>query len=117
WGGAPPHSPPSGPGGTSVLLAFPRPLPAGEPPAMSIAGANPRATLFAGCDALAQGGDAARAALAVARELGAPLELVPETALCCGLKLVEAGHPVEFAAHAARVRGALGTRPVHLVFL
>ena len=101
----------------SDLLAVHRALSAGEAPAMSIAGANPRATLFAGCDALAQGGDAARAALAVARELGAPLELVPETALCCGLKLVEAGHPVEFAAHAARVRGALGTRPVHLVFL
>src|SRR5207248_5099901 len=76
-----------------------------------------RAMLFAGCDALAQGGDLARVALAVARELGAPLGLVPETALCCGLKLVEAGHPDEFAAHATRVRGTFGPSPVNLIFL
>src|SRR5207237_5415655 len=88
-----------------------------EAPARSVAEGAPRAMLFAGCDALAEGGDAARAALAVARELGAPLELAPETALCCGLKLVEAGHPAEFAAHAARVREALGTGPLDLVFL
>jgi dimethylglycine catabolism B len=78
--------------------------------------------LFPGCDALAQGGKVAREALAVARAVGAPLELVPEGALCCGLKLVEAGYPEMFAAHAARVRSILvgpGRRPgpVHLVLL
>jgi len=78
--------------------------------------------LFPGCDALAAGGKVAREALAVARAVGAPLALVPEVALCCGLKLVEAGYPEMFAAHAARVRSALvgpGRRPgaVHLVFL
>jgi glycolate oxidase iron-sulfur subunit len=72
--------------------------------------------LFPGCDALAQGGDLTRAALGVARELGAPLGLVPEAALCCGLKLVEAGHPDQFAAHAARIRDTLAA-PVNLVFL
>jgi Fe-S oxidoreductase len=77
----------------------------------------PQAILFAGCDALAQGGEVVEAALAVARELGAPLELAPEGALCCGLELVEAGHPEGFAAHAKRVRAALGSRPVKLVFL
>ncbi|MFL5361303.1 MAG: (Fe-S)-binding protein [Myxococcales bacterium] len=79
--------------------------------------AAPQAILFAGCDALAQGGELVQAALAVARELGAPLELAPEGALCCGLELVEAGHPDEFAAHAKRVRSALGPRPAKLVFL
>lgn len=63
-----------------------------------------------------------RETLAVARALGVPLLLAPEGALCCGLKLVEAGHPEMFAAHAARVRSALvgaGRRPdpVHLVLL
>ena len=63
-----------------------------------------------------------REGLAVARAVGAPLTLVPEEALCCGLKLVEAGYPEMFAAHAARVRSALvgaGRRPgpVHLIFL
>jgi Fe-S oxidoreductase len=78
--------------------------------------------LFAGCDALAAGGKVAREALAVARVVGAPLALAPEGALCCGLKLVEAGHPEMFAAHAARVRTALvgdsrRPAPVHLVML
>ena len=94
------------------LLAVHRAICSGE------AAAPPqRAMLFTGCDALAQGGDLARAALAVARELGAPLGLVPEAALCCGLKLVEAGHPDEFAAHAARIREILSPAPVNLVFL
>ena len=78
--------------------------------------------LFPGCDALAAGGKVVREGLAVARAVGAPLTLVPEEALCCGLKLVEAGYPEMFAAHAARVRSALvgaGRRPgpVHLIFL
>jgi Fe-S oxidoreductase len=94
------------------LLAVHRAVSTGETAAPST-----RAMLFAGCDALAQGGDLARAALAVARELGAPLALAPETALCCGLKLIEAGHPDDFAAHATRVRGSLGPGSVHLVFL
>jgi len=94
------------------LLAVHRAVSAGEPAAPSS-----RAMLFAGCDALSQGGDLARAALAVARELGAPLGLASETALCCGLKLLEAGHDEEFAAHASRVGGSLGTGPVSLVFL
>ena len=63
-----------------------------------------------------------RDALAVARAVGAPLALAPEAALCCGLKLVEAGHPEAFAAHAARVRTALlgssrRPAPVHLILL
>jgi glycolate oxidase iron-sulfur subunit len=78
--------------------------------------------LFAGCDALAAGGKVVREALAVARVAGAPLALAPEGALCCGLKLVEAGHPEMFAAHAARVRvdivgGSRRPAPVHLVTL
>ena len=81
-----------------------------------------RPTLFAGCDALAVGGSVVRDALAVARAVGAPLALAPEAALCCGLKLVEAGHPEAFAAHAARVRAALlgssrRPAPVHLILL
>jgi len=81
-----------------------------------------RPMLFAGCDALAAGGKVVREAIAVARVAGAPLGLAPEGALCCGLKLVEAGHPEMFAAHAAGVRIALlgGSRspaPVHLVSL
>ena len=86
-------------------------------------GAAPRqAMLFAGCDALAAGGRLVRETLAVARAVGAPLLLAPEGALCCGLKLVEAGHPEMFAAHAARVRAALvgaerRPAPVHLVLL
>jgi Fe-S oxidoreductase len=95
------------------LLAVHRAVSAGE----TAASRSRPAMLFAGCDALSQGGDLARAALAVARELGAPLGLAPETALCCGLKLVEAGHPDEFAAHAARVRGIFGPAPVNLIFL
>jgi Fe-S oxidoreductase len=74
------------------LLAVRRAISAGEGPSRG-------PMLFAGCDALARGGDLARAALAVARELGAPLALAPETALCCGLKLLEAGHPDDFTAH------------------
>jgi len=81
-----------------------------------------KAMLFAGCDALAAGGKVVREALAVARVAGVPLALAPEGALCCGLKLVEAGHPEMFAAHAARVRVALvgdsrRAAPVHLVML
>ena len=81
-----------------------------------------RPMLFAGCDALAAGGKVVREAIAVARVAGAPLGLAPEGALCCGLKLVEAGHPEMFATHAAGVRIALlgGSRspaPVHLVSL
>ena len=93
------------------LLAVHRDVSAGETATSS------RTMLFAGCDALAQGGDLARAALAVARELGAPLGLAGETALCCGLKLVEAGHPDDFTAHATAVRASLGPGPVNLVFL
>jgi Fe-S oxidoreductase len=83
--------------------------------------------LLAGCDALAQGGEEARLALLVARALGAPLRLGPAGALCCGLKLAQAGHPELYAAHAARLRDALaaaatpeGARraaPLQLVFL
>jgi Fe-S oxidoreductase len=86
-------------------------------------GAAPRrAVLFPGCDALAAGGRLVRESLAVARALGAPLLLASEKALCCGLKLVEAGHPEMFAAHASRVRTALvgaarRPDPVHLVLL
>ena len=75
------------------------------------------ALLFAGCDALAQGGQEVRDALFAAGELGAPLSLAPEGALCCGLKLVEGGHPELYEAHAARVRGFLPRKAVHLVFL
>ena len=77
------------------------------------------ALLFAGCDALSQGGVEARDALFVAKELGAPLGLVPEGALCCGQKLVEGGHPELHAAHLGRVRALLvkPRKPVHLVFL
>ncbi|MCA1826779.1 MAG: (Fe-S)-binding protein [Myxococcales bacterium] len=73
------------------------------------------ALLFAGCDALAQGGQEAREALFVAKAFGAPLGIAP--ALCCGLKLQEAGHPELHLAHATRVRRNLGQKPVHLVFL
>ena len=81
-----------------------------------------RPLLFAGCDALAAGGRPVREALAVARALSAPLTLAPESALCCGLKLVESGHPEMFAAHSARVRTSLvgsARRPpgIHLVLL
>jgi Fe-S oxidoreductase len=77
------------------------------------------ALLFPGCDALAQGAQEARDALFVAKELGAPLGLVPAGALCCGQKLIEGGHPELHAAHAGRVRASLvkGRKPVHLVFL
>jgi Fe-S oxidoreductase len=95
----------------------------------------PAPLLFAGCDALAAGGLLVRQMLAVARALGAPLSLAPPAALCCGLKLAEAGHPELFGAHAARVKAAVttpprpqrerparlrrapGPRAVHLVFL
>jgi len=92
------------------LLAVRRTISAGD-------GQPAGAMLFAGCDALERGGELLRAALAVARELGAPLALAPETALCCGLELLEAGHPERFTEHATRVRGELGPAPVHLVFL
>jgi Fe-S oxidoreductase len=77
------------------------------------------ATLFAGCEALAQGGEEARDALLVAAKLGVPLQLAPPGALCCGRKLLEGGHPELHDAHAARVRAMVlrGRRPVHLVFL
>jgi Fe-S oxidoreductase len=76
------------------------------------------ALLMPGCDALAQGAQEARDALFAAKELGAPLDLVPEGALCCGLKLREAGHPELHAAHVSRVRSTLPRRkPLHLVFL
>ena len=81
-----------------------------------------RPLLFAGCDALVTGGGLVTQTLAVANALDAPLSLVPEGVLCCGLKLAEAGHPELFAAHAARVGKALAgegkkQRPIHLVFL
>lgn len=78
------------------------------------AGAAPpggRPLLFAGCDALAAGGAAARDALAAARGLGAPLELAPAGALCCGLKAVEAGHPELFAAQARKTLALLAPPP------
>ena len=76
------------------------------------------ALLFAGCDALALDGEEARDALFVARQLGAPLGLAPENALCCGLKLLEGGHPELAEAHGTRVRSAMaGRKPLHLVFL
>lgn len=80
----------------------------------------PGPLLFAGCDALGAGGEVAADALFAARALGAPLRLAPAAALCCGLKLVEGGHPELFAAHASRVRNALVEAqrgPLHLVFL
>jgi heterodisulfide reductase subunit D len=91
------------------IAAARRALPAGEGNAL----------LFAGCDALAQGGQEARDALFAASRLGAPLSLAPEGALCCGLKLLESGHPELAEAQAVRVRGLLprGRRPPHLVFL
>jgi len=91
------------------LLAVRRGISTGDEPA--------GAMLFAGCHGLARGGDLPRAALAVARELGAPLALAPDTALCCGLELLEAGYDDQFTAHATRVRAELGSAPVHLVFL
>ena len=77
------------------------------------------ALLFPGCDALLQGGEEARDALFVAKELGAPLGLVPPGVLCCGQKLVEGGHPELHAAHLGRVRALLARpqKPVRLVFL
>lgn len=78
--------------------------------------------LFAGCDDLAAGARTARDALFAARALNAPLSLAPAAALCCGLKLLEAGHPERYAAHAARARATLleaapAKKPLHLVFL
>jgi Fe-S oxidoreductase len=112
WTELPPRFAARGHGETADLAAAHRTLHA--PPAAG-------ALLFPGCDALAQGGQEARDALFVAKALGAPLGLVPEEALCCGLKLVEAGHPELHEAHAARVRSSLlraaPRKPVHLVFL
>ena len=62
------------------------------------------AVLFAGCEALAQGGDEARQAIFVAQQMGVPLRLAPPGALCCGRKLLEGGHPELHRAHAARDR-------------
>jgi Fe-S oxidoreductase len=111
WTELPPRFSLQGHGETADLAAAHRALPA----------ASGEALLFPGCDALAQGGREARDALFVAKALGAPLGLVPEGALCCGLKLVEAGHPELHDAHAARVRSALlrpaPRKPVQLVFL
>lgn len=75
--------------------------------------------LFPGCAALAQGGDEVRDALSAARALGAPLSLVPEGALCCGLELVQGGHPEQGEAHGGKVRALLvrPRTPLHLVFL
>jgi Fe-S oxidoreductase len=73
------------------------------------------ALLFPGCDALAAGGDEARDTLFVAGKMGAPLGLAD--GLCCGLKLVESGHPELSAAHFARLGLQRGKKPVHLVFL
>jgi Fe-S oxidoreductase len=87
------------------------------------AGAAPGGPLlYAGCDDLAAGARTARDALFAARALNAPLSPAPATALCCGLKLLEAGHPEEYTAHAARARAALleaapAKKPLHLVFL
>jgi Fe-S oxidoreductase len=76
------------------------------------------ALLLPGCDALALGGQEAREALFAADAMGAPLGVVPEGALCCGLKLREGGHPELYEAHSARVRALFPRRkPVHLVFL
>ncbi len=73
------------------------------------------ALLFAGCDALAAGGEEARDALFVAEKMGAPLGLAD--ALCCGLKLVEGGHPELSAAHFTRLGFLRSKKPLHLVFL
>jgi Fe-S oxidoreductase len=73
------------------------------------------ALLFAGCDALAAGGEEARDALFVAERMGAPLGLAD--ALCCGLKLVEGGHPELSAAHFTRLGFLRSKKPLHLVFL
>lgn len=80
--------------------------------------AETRALLFAGCDALASQPALVADALSAARALGAPLQLMPAAALCCGLKLVEGGHPELFAAQAARVSAALAEVSARqLVFL
>ena len=77
---------------------------------------EPPPALFPGCRP-----DSGRAALDAARALGAPLGVVPGGAVCCGLDLLEAGHPDLFAAHALRTRSALlagrAGAPAHLVFL
>ena len=76
--------------------------------------------LMAGCEALAAASPVAREALEASRALGAPLEVAPEAALCCGRQLLEAGHTEAFAAHARRVCDALVQpegAPPHLVFL
>jgi len=98
-----------GHGETTDLAAVRRTLPE----------ARGEAVLFAGCEALARGGQDVRDTLFVAERLGAPLTLAPEAALCCGRKLLEGGHPELHEAHGVRVRGNIvrGHRPVHLVFL
>jgi Fe-S oxidoreductase len=85
----------------------------------SLPPARGEAMLLAGCEALAGGAEEVRDALFVADELGAPLKLAPEDALCCGRKLLEGGHPELHAAHRERVRGLIvrAGRPVHLVIL
>lgn len=110
WSELPARFASKGHGETQDLLAVRRRLHPGP--------AAAEALLFAGCDALAQGGQEARDALFVSAKLGAPLGLAPEGVLCCGLKLVEAGHPELAEAHAARLRAALPrSRPLRLVFL
>ena len=77
------------------------------------------AVLFPGCEALVRGGEEVRETLFVAQQMGVPLRLAPPSALCCGRKLREGGHPELHRAHSGRVRGAVvkGRRPLHLVFL
>ena len=69
--------------------------------------ALPPPTLIPGCEALASAAAVASDALFAARALGAPLEVAPDGAVCCGRKLLEAGHTTAFAQHAAKVRDAL----------
>jgi Fe-S oxidoreductase len=87
---------------------------------------GPLPILMPGCDALAAGGSVARDALRAARRLHAPLRAAPDGVLCCGLPLLQAGHPDAFAEHALKVRDSLAPpgdgaekrgQPVHLVFL
>jgi Fe-S oxidoreductase len=70
------------------------------------------AQLFPGCDLRS---DLVGDALFAAAKLGAPLELTPPGALCCGRELREGGHPELAQAHGARVRNLIGRKP--LVFL
>jgi len=123
------HSAPSGGADvaeTAAALAHEEALRARLPrPVRAKESAEPQAMLFVGCEALARGPTPARRALAVARALGAPLLLAPESALCCGARLIEGGHPEMFAAHAVRTRKELlraverapAKRPRQIVFL